>query len=234
MNLSEKWEKADVVRLLLLGLTLLLIISTIIFYFYYDEEETIHVNLFLALCCGTIASFTGLVLQIAYRLRVQKTKNMSEADFKARGIRELTRMQTIIIMTAMILTAIFACLTMMFVDNFRDGDMGKAITVLAPLFGILGAGLSALRSGYSKVTELNFIQAEARVYSTLIRLLIGATAGFFMVALVKSGLINIGEKEDYVVLTFAFISGFSEKFFMQMIDKAQEPLGQNTEKEKTE
>jgi hypothetical protein len=107
------------------------------------------------------------------------------------------------------------------IDGLQAGGIGILVPVM--LFGGLGGALSAIIPLPGKWRGLRHPERLMDVPITFVRPLLGAAAALGIFAVTRAGVFSFGDGSARAVLALAFVSGFSEKFFISAIGKAAPP-----------
>lgn len=117
-----------------------------------------------------------------------------------------------IIFTLLTVLPAFICHSIWGKNNFYYASMGA-------FAGSIGALVSILQR-FDKITIQKYSSWRFLVVRSVSRIIIGTVFGGFFVLFQKSGLVlNILSTNAYLLYCFAFISGFSERYFPELISK---------------
>ncbi|MGH2734399.1 MAG: RNA pyrophosphohydrolase [Actinomycetota bacterium] len=139
---------------------------------------------------------------------------------KARKGRTLRNERTILTLTLLFaLIAIFLVVVVGDDVDLDDLSFGNAkLVLLAQLFGIIGASLSAIQRT-SKRPEMRVPEQRGAAFASMIRPFTGAGAALVVVAGVEAGLLG---DEPATVLLGAFAAGFSERYVLRFVPNQEE------------
>ncbi|HKW49584.1 MAG TPA: hypothetical protein VJN70_19160 [Gemmatimonadaceae bacterium] len=163
------------------------------------------------------------------RQNVQQAMKLLHEDsdntyHKLELVREQLRLLVPILVVALLVFA--AAVTF---GQYRIGELQATDMLLIMLLGALGGALSAVRSTAGsrdrKIPERLFASPI-----TFLRPLIGAVAAIGVALLLQGGVGKLGDGSKIALLSAAFVAGFTERWFLSLIETA---TASKTEKEKT-
>jgi hypothetical protein len=95
---------------------------------------------------------------------------------------------------------------------------------MAILSGLLGGVLSVAYTVARADPKQKIPEVKASFSVTAVRPIIGAAVALPVLVLIESGLLNISDNERmWVVLSFCFLAGFSERWFLGIMEKLEKP-----------
>jgi len=93
---------------------------------------------------------------------------------------------------------------------------------MAILSGLLGGVLSVAYTVARVDPKQKIPEAKASFLVTVVRPIIGAAVALPVLALIESGLLSLPDSQRlWVVLTFCFLAGFSERWFLGIMEKLE-------------
>lgn len=118
---------------------------------------------------------------------------------------------------AILVLAWFLPLELSGLTQDADRELGGRILVYVPLFGLLGACLSATLSLIRTSRRRGIPEIAAHGVTTVVRPLFGAGASLVAFVLVVSGLQEFVSTSNAAVLFVAFAAGFSERLIVRAV-----------------
>jgi hypothetical protein len=90
----------------------------------------------------------------------------------------------------------------------------------AVFFGALGGTASGLISVNRRSTKDKIPDQLLNSWSVIIKPIFGAISALVVTMFLLSGLLQLGNLTDYLVYAFSFVAGFSERFFLRLVEKS--------------
>jgi hypothetical protein len=154
----------------------------------------------------------------AIREALYHLNSASQNGYRKLGLLKAQLTVVGLILIALVTSAVIAALRGM-IPGITQGD--EANTFVSAVFsGLLGGTLSAALSSSRVATRTKIPDVQRSSLILLARTFIGAAAAIPTFAMLRGNLVPVDAREPFALMLFCFLSGFSERWFLDRLNTA--------------